>query len=334
MMKRTCLAAVAALVVAAPTQAAGDFRLVKSVTIGGDTFWDYLTFDAGSRRLYIAHGTHVVVVDTDSYAVVGDIDGTPGVHGVALAGGLGKGFISAGGSNEVVVFDPKTLAVTGRIPVGGRPDAIRYDAPTRRVLTFNAVSHDTTVIDAVSGRVIGTVALDGKPEEAVSDGHGHLYDNLEDVSQIVEIDAARLRVTHRWSLAPCQEPTGLAFDATHARLFAACGNEMMAVVDARTGRVVTTVPTGRHSDGAGFDPGTGNVLIPDGEGKLTVIHQDAPNRYHLVANVPTQPGARTMAYDPATQRFFTATADLTPNPQGHPRYQMTPGSFRLLVYEP
>lgn len=334
MMKRTCLAAVAALVVAAPTWAAGDFRLVKSVTIGGDTFWDYLTFDAESRRLYIAHGTHVVVVDTDSYAVVGDIDGTPGVHGVALADGLGKGFISAGGSNEVVVFDPKTLAVTARIPVGERPDAIRYDAPTRRVLTFNAVSHDTTVIDAVSGRVIGTVPLDGKPEEAASDGHGHLYDNLEDVSQIVEIDAVKLRVTHRWSLAPCQEPTGLAFDAAHARLFAACGNGMMAVVDARSGKVVTTLPTGRHSDGAWFDAGTGNVLIPDGEGKLTVIHQDAPDRYHLVANVPTQVGARTMAYDPATQRLFTATADLTPNPQGHPRYRMTPGSFRLLVYAP
>ena len=334
MMKRAWLAAVAALVVAAPAWAAGSYRLVKSVTIGGDTFWDYLTFDASSHRLYIAHGTHVVVVDTERYAVVGDIGGTPGVHGVALADDLGKGFISAGGSNEVVVFDPRTLAVTGRIPVGERPDAIRYDAPTHLVLTFNAVSHDTTVIDAVAGRVVGTIALDGKPEEAVSDGHGHLYDNLEDVSQIVELDPVKLRVTHRWSLAPCQEPTGLAFDVAHARLFAACGNEMMAVVDAHNGRVVTTVPTGKHSDGAGFDPGTGDVLIPDGEGKLTVIHEDTPDRYHLVANVPTQPGARTMAYDPATHRFFTATADLTPNPQGRPRYRMTPGSFRLLVYGP
>jgi DNA-binding beta-propeller fold protein YncE len=304
--------------------------LLKSVTLGGDTFWDCIYFDAPNHHVFVTHGSHVVVVDSVSYAVAGDIPDTPGVHGVAVA--MGKGFITAGGNNTAVVFDPKTLKATGAIKVGTRPDAILYDPPTRRVFTFNAGSKDATVIDVVSGTVDGTIPLGGKPEFAVSDGKGRIYDNIEDTSEIVEIDAKHMQVLRRFPLAPCTEPSGLAFDHRHARLFAACGNEMMAAVDAKSGKVVATVPTGKGADGAGFDSKTQDVLIPNGEGKLSVIHQIAPDRYRLVANDPTEFGVRTMDYDPATRRLFSATADLTPDPGRRPPWQMGPGTFRLVVF--
>jgi len=330
-LKRALLAAGCILALAVPAVAAKpSYHLLKSVTLGGDTFWDCITYDAANHHVFVTHGTHVVVVDSKTNTVAGDIPDTPGVHGVAVA--MGKGFVTVGANNSAVTFDPKTLAVTGKIVVGKRPDAILFEPASRRMFTFNAASKDATAIDVASGTVDGTIPLGGKPEFAVTDGRGHIYDNIEDTSELVEIDAKHMEVTHRWALAPCESPSGLAFDVTHARLFLACENEMMAVVNAKTGKVVATVPTGKGADGAGYDARTHNVLIPNGEGKLSVIHQDGPDKYHLVTNVKTQFGARTMDLDPTTGRVFTATADLTPDPGARPPYKIGPGSFRLLVY--
>ena len=305
-------------------------HLLKSVTLGGDTFWDAVTFDASSHHLFITHGSHIVVVDSGTYEPAGDIPDVTGAHQVAI--GLGKAFATSGTTNNVIVFDPVSLKVTGKVAVGTRPDGTIYDPFTRRVFTFNAGSQDSTVIDVASGTVDGTIALGGKPEFGVSDHKGHVFDNIEDKSEIAEIDAKKMEVVARWPLAPCESPSGIAMDRTRARLFVACENEMMAVVDAKSGKVVTTVPTGKGADGAAFDPQLRDVLIPNGEGKLSVIHQDTTDKYHLVENVPTQFGARTIDMDPTTHRIFSATADLTPDPGKRPPYKMTPGSFRLLVF--
>jgi YVTN family beta-propeller protein len=302
------------------------------VTLGGDTFWDGIFFDAANHHVFITHGTHVAVVDTRSYELAGDIADTPQTHDVAVADKLGKGFVTSGASNSVIVFDPRTLKTIGTIAVGTRPDAIVYDPFSRRVFTFNAGSKDSTVIDVASGTVDGTVPLGGKPEFAVADGKGHVFDNIEDKSEIAEIDTKTMDVIARWPLAPCESPSGIALDRIHARLFAACENEMVAVVDARTGKVITTIPTGKGADGAGFDAKTRNVLIPNGEGKLSVIHQVTADKYRLVENVPTQFGVRTMDLDPSTHRIFSATADLSPDPGKRPPYKMGPGSFRLVVF--
>jgi YVTN family beta-propeller protein len=305
-------------------------HLLKSVTLGGDTFWDAVTFDRPSGHVFVTHGSHVVVVDANTYDVVGDIPDVTGAHQVAI--GLGKGFATSGTTNSVVVFDPSTLKVAGTIAVGTRPDGTIFDPFTRRVFTFNAGSKDSTVIDVVSGTVDGTVALGGKPEFAVSDGRGRIFDNIEDKSEIAVIDTKKMDVIARWPLAPCESPSGIAIDKLRARLFVACENEMMAVVNAKSGKVVTTIPTGKGADGAVFDPRSRDVLIPNGEGKLSIIHQDTADKYRLVENVPTQFGARTMDLDPSTHRIFSATADLTPDPGKRPPYKMTPGTFRLLVF--
>jgi YVTN family beta-propeller protein len=305
-------------------------HLLKSVTLGGDTFWDAVTFDRASGHVFVTHGSHVVVVDANSYAVAGDIPDVAGSHQVAI--GLGKGFATSGTTDSVIVFDPSTLKVTGKITVGSRPDGTIFDSFSHRVFTFNAGSKDSTVIDVASGTVDGTVALGGKPEFAVGDGHGRIFDNIEDKSEIAVINTKTMEVTARWPLAPCESPSGIAMDKQRARLFVACENEMMAVVNAKNGKVVTTVPTGKGADGAAFDPGSREVLIPNGEGKLSVIHQDTADKYRLVENVATQFGARTIDLDPSTHRIFSATADLTPDPGKRPPYKLTPGSFRLLVF--
>jgi len=332
MSKLKAAIGVACLVVLAAPAAAqsSGIHLVKSVTLGGDTFWDALTFDRSSGHLFITHGSHVVVVDATTYAVAGDIPDVAGAHQVAI--GLGKGFATSGTTNSVVVFDPSTLKVRGTISVGTRPDGTIFDPFSRRVFTFNAGSKDSTAIDVASGTVDGTIALGGKPEFAVSDGRGRIFDNIEDKSEIAVIDTKKMDVVAHWPLAPCESPSGIAMDKRRARLFVACENEMMAVVNAKTGKVVTTIPTGKGADGAAFDPGSRDVYIPNGEGKLSVIHEDTADKYRLVENVPTQFAARTIDLDPATHRIFSATADLTPDPGQRPPYKMTPGSFRLLVY--
>ena len=251
------------------------YHVAKTIAIGGDTFWDYCLVDAAARRDYDSHGTHVVVLDADSQAIVGDIPDTRGVHGIALAPSLNKGFTSDGAANTVTVFDMKTLKPLATVNAGTNPDAIVYDAVTNRVFTMNGRSHDSTAIDAATNAVIKTFPLEGKPEFAVADGHGKIFVNIEDKSELVEFDAQKLSILHRWSLAPCTEPSGLAMDTKTRRLFAGCDNKMMAVVDADSGKVLATPPIGEGVDANAFDPETGYAFASTGEGTLNVIHEDS-----------------------------------------------------------
>lgn len=330
--------AMAAVVFSAQPLAAaeGNYHLLKKVVLGGEGGWDYLICDSAARRLYISRGTHVMVVDADTYKVVGDIPGTEGVHGIALAPEFGRGFVSDGRANTVTIFDLKTLKVLGTAPTGNGPDAITYDPASKRVFTFNGHGGDATAIDAASGKPVGTVTLSGKPEFAAADGQGHVYNNLEDKSELLQIDSRKLTVTARWPLAPCEHPSGLAMDTRNRRLFAGCHNRMMAVVDADSGKVLATPSIGEGVDANTFDPGTQLAFSSNGDGTLTVAHEDTPDKFTPVASVPTQRGARTMALDLKTHRIFLVTAEFGPPPaptpeHPHPRPQAIPGTFTLLV---
>ncbi|MEJ7811428.1 MAG: YncE family protein [Gemmatimonadaceae bacterium] len=315
------------------------YHVAKQIAAGGEGGWDYLAVDTAAHRVYVSHATHVVVLDADRDSVVGDIPNTPGVHGIALAPALGRGWTSNGRDSSVTVFDLKTLATKSTIKVTGRnPDAILYEPVTRRVFTFNGGSASATAIDAATDSVLGTIPLGGKPEFARADGEGSVFVNIEDTGELVKFDARTLAVRARWPLAPCEEPTGLAFDRAHARLFAVCSNKLMAVVDTRTGRLVKTLPIGEGSDGAAFDPATQLAFSSNGEGTLTVVHEDAPDRFTVVGTVPTQRGARTIVLDERTHRLYTATARYGEAPaptadRPRPRPPMIPGSFTILVLE-
>jgi DNA-binding beta-propeller fold protein YncE len=324
------------LLAASTLAAASGHKVVKRVEVGGEGGWDYLAVDAAARRLYVSHATRVVVLDADTYAPLGEIPDTPGVHGIALAPELGRGFVSNGRGGNATIFDLATLKTLGQVKTGTNPDAILYEAVSKRVFTFNGASHDATVIDAAAGTVRATLELGGKPEFAVADGRGQIFVNLEDKAEILAIDARELKITARWPLAPCEEPTGLALDNAHRRLFAACGNQLAAVVDADNGRVLTTLPIGRGVDGMAFDPERALAFSSNGEGTLTVIQAESPDRYQVVENVATQAGARTIVLDPKTHRLFLPTAQFGPaqpatpdNPRGRP--PIVPGSFVLLV---
>jgi DNA-binding beta-propeller fold protein YncE len=313
------------------------YRLTKKLNLGGEGGWDYLTFDSQRRRVFISRATHTLVVDAAGKKV-GDIPNTLGVHGIALAPALNRGFTSNGGSNTVTMFELNSLKTIREINAKGEnPDAILYDSASRRVFTFNGRSHDATVIDAIAGQVVGNIPLDGKPEFAQADGAGHIFVNIEDKSEISEIDSRALKVVNTWPLAPCQQPSGLAFDVAHKRLFAGCNNRMMAVVDSDSGKVVTTIPIGDGVDANAFDPGTGFVFASCGEGTLTVAHQDSPDNYTVVENAPTQKGARTMALDPKTHTVYLVTAGFGPPPaptpgDPNPRPAILPDSFTLLIF--
>ncbi len=309
-----------------------DYKVVKKATLGGEGFWDYLTVDPAARRVYISRGTHVMVIDADSLKLVGDIPDTPGVHGIALAPEFGRGFISDGQANRVTIFDPKTLAKIGEASVGTAPDAIIYDPASKRVFTFNARSHDTTAVDAKSGQVAGTLALGGKPEFAQPDGTGNMFVNIEDTSELVKFDAKKLTVLNRWKLAPCEEPTGLAFDKDHERLFSVCGNKLMVVVDSASGKIMTTVPIGGGVDGVMFDPAQRLAFASCGQsGTLVIVREDSPTKFAKVGEVETAARARTLAFDPKTHDIYTVTAQVgaPETPGGRPR--MVPGSFEILV---
>jgi YVTN family beta-propeller protein len=330
------IAFASAMAAAAEQQAAG-YRLLKKTVLGGEGFWDYLTLDGNGRTLYIAHGDRVEIVNVDS-AVKGEpITGLSGVHGVAIAPEYGRGYISNGRSDSLTVFDLKTRQKTTEIKTGANPDAVLYDGASRRVFSFNGRSADATAIDAASATVCGTVPLGGKPEFAVGDGKGNVYVNIEDTSEIVNFDSRTLQVLHRWKLAPGEEPSGLALDIANNRLFSVCGNRMLMVVDSKTGAIVCTVPIGGGSDAVKFDPGSGLIFSSNGEGTLTVIHQDAPDKYSVRETVPTVRGARTMAVDPKTHHVFLVTAEFGPAPAAtpehpRPRPAILPGTFTLLEF--
>jgi DNA-binding beta-propeller fold protein YncE len=333
---RRSFTAVAILLLAGLASAAGPgYHVVKTYKLGGGGGWDYLTLDSTSRRLYISRSTHVIVIDADSGKVVGDIPDTPGVHGVALAADLGRGFTSNGREGTVTIFDLKTLKAQRKIKVGDNPDAILYEAGTQRVFTFNGRSHDATAIDAAKGTVIGTIKLDGKPEFAVSDGKGEVFVNIEDKSELMALDPNKLEVKSRWPLAPCEEPSGLAMDRKNRRLFSGC-DKLMAIVDADSGKIVSSLPICDGVDATAFDDETKLAFASCHDGKLTVIREESADKFSVAENVPTQEGARTMTLDPKTHQVFTVTAKFGPPPaptpeQPHPRPTIVPDSFVVLV---
>jgi DNA-binding beta-propeller fold protein YncE len=328
--------AVSSLALAAPPASPG-YRVVKTVEVSGEGGWDYLTTDPAARRIYITRGNRVMVFDADTYASVGEILNTEGVHGVAIAPELSRGFTSNGRASTITIFDTKTLKTIADVKcTGENPDAILYDPASKRVFVFNGRTANATVVDAASGSVAGTVALSGRPEFAAADGKGHVFVNIEDKSAIAVIDATKLTVDKTWPLTPCEEPSGLAIDREHHRLFAGCSNKMMAVVDSESGKVVATVPIGQGVDANGYDPGTGFAFASCGDGTLTVAHAEAGDKYSVVQVVTTQQGARTMTLDEKTHSVVLATAKFGPPPSPttdnpRPRRPMVPGSFVLLV---
>ena len=312
------------------------YHVIKTYKLGGEGGWDYMTADATARRLYISRGTHVIVLDLDSGKNVGDIPDTPGVHGIALAPELGRGFTSNGREGTVSIFDIKNLGLITKVKVGDNPDAILYDPASKRVFTFNGRSHDSSAIDAASGKVVGTIPLGGKPEFAASDARGEIFVNIEDKSELDAIDPKKLEIKSKWPLAPCTEPSGLSIDRKHRRLFVGCDNKMMAVVDAESGKVLATPEIGEGVDATRFDEETGLAFASCGEGVLTVVKEDSPEKFSVAENVTTQKGARTMALDTKTHNLYTVTADFGPRPEPtadnpHPRPPILPDSFVVLV---
>jgi len=312
------------------------YQVKQKYVLGGDGGWDYLTFDAAGKRLFISRGTHVMVVDPYKGSVVGDIPDTAGVHGIAIAQDLGKGFTSNGRDNSVTVFDLKTLKQTAKIKIDGEnPDAILYDPSSKRVFTFNGRSKNATVIDATNDKVVGNIPLDGKPEFGVADGKGGVFVNIEDKSEVTSIDAKKAVVIKSWPLAPCEEPSGLAMDLKSRRLFAGCHNKMMAVIDADSGKVIATPAIGEGVDANAFDADKQLAFSSNGDGTLTVVHEDTPGKFSVVENAETQRTARTMALDTTNHDVYLVAAEIEMAPPAkegeRPRRTMKPGTFTLLV---
>jgi YVTN family beta-propeller protein len=345
---RLCFFLIAALTItvvawaARPSKgsAAVNYHIVNRVVLGGEGGWDYLGFDPQNRHLFVSHATQVLVIDPDTDKVIGNIPDTEGVHGIAVALELNRGFASDGRADQVTVFDLKTLKTIGTVKVTGHnPDGITYDPASKRVFTFNGRSGDATAIDAKTLKVVGTVNLGGKPEFAVADGRGMLYNNLEDKSTELAIDTHTLQIKSRWPMAPCDSPSGLAMDVKHDLLFAGCHNKIMAVISAASGKVIASIPIGSGVDANRFDPETGLAFSSNGDGTLTVVKEESPTEFKVVQTVTTEPGARTMEVDPKTHDVFLVTAKFGPMPpetsgQRRRRPPMVPNSFTLLVLAP
>ena len=325
---------------AAPALSAQSYTITHTYTVGGDGGWDYVVPDAANHRLFIGRSNRVMVVDMNDGHLIGEITGINGAHGTALATGTGRGFATSGNDSSVVMFDSRTFKTLGRIPAAEDADAIIYDPASRRVFTFNGDANSSTVIDPRKGALITNIPLGGKPEYGQSARNGMVYANITDSSQVVEIDAKNLRVTRRWSTAPCKNPVSMAIDTKHQRLFSGCRSGVMAISDYKNGRLITTVPIGRGVDGAGYDPATRDAYASNVDGTLTVIHQDTPNTYHVVENVQTAQGARNMGLDPASHRIYVVSAKFGPVPAEstatNPRRRapVVPGTFMVMVVEP
>jgi YVTN family beta-propeller protein len=314
------------------------YAIQRQFALGGPGSWDLLTIDSTANRLFIARNDRVLVMNTLDGSLVTTIADTQGVHGIAVAPDLGKGFTSNGRADTVTVFDLKSLVPTSTIPVEGHnPDAILYDQASKHVFTFNGRSQNISVIDPLKGVVIATIPAGGRPEFAVNDGVGRIFFNIEDTSQIGAIDSSATKRIATWPLANCEGPTGLAFDIAHKRLFSTCGNGVLVVTDAVSGRHVAEIPIGKGPDGAAFDGARGLVFSSNGQdGTLTVIHEDGPDHYSVIANVTTQKSARTMALDARSHRVYLVAAQFgaTPEPsadQPHPRPAVLDDSFKVLV---
>src|SRR5215469_10742353 len=329
----------AGLVYASPP--AGGYHLLKKYDLGaapgGMEYWDYITFDPAARHLYISHNTEVKVVDADSGAIVGSIPDLKRVHGIALVPELSRGFLSDGGADEAVMFDMKTLRVTGHIKTGGNPDCIIYDSASKHVFTFNGKTNDASVIDPRSATVVATIPMGGRPEYAVTDGQGTIYDNIEDKNELVAIDTHTNTVKARWPIAPADGATAIDLDVQHHRLFIGGRNKVLAIMNVDSGKIVQTFPIGAGVDTNIFDPDSGSLFVAVREGILHVFHEDSPDKFSLVEEAKTEFGARNMALDPKTSTLFLSSADFAPAGQptaDQPNPQPTPvsGTFRLLVY--
>ena len=329
MRKLFVLALPFALLPCALFAASTGYHILNEIKIGGEGGWDYLTVDSAAQRLYVSHATHVVVIDLATNKVAGDIPETPGVHGIAIAADLNKGFISNGRGNNVTIFDLKTLKATGTVATEMNPDDITYDSVSKRVFAFNGRSKSATAIDAKTGTVVATIPLPGKPEFAVTDGKGKIYDNIEDTAEIVEIDTATAKVTKKYALTGCEGPSGMAIDRKARRLFSVCGNRVMAISDPDKGTVVATPPIGAGSDGVVFDPGPGYAISANGDGTMTVVQQTG-GKYDVVENIATERAARTIALDEKTHKVYTPTAAYGQAAAGG-RASQLPDTFKVLV---
>ena len=314
---------------------AATYKVETRYPIGGTEGWDYITVDSSARRLYVSHGTRVDVLDADTGKAIGVIENTPGVHGIAIASNVDHGFTTNGKENKVSMFDTKTLALIKKIDVGAKPDGIHFDKATGRVFTNNHGSHDITAIDPDSGTVVGTVAVKGDGEGVVSGSDGLVFVNLEDTSEVVAFDAKTLEVKHRFAIDGGKAPSGLAMDRKNNRLFIACHNQVMVVMDATNGKTIATVPIGKGPDAAGFDAKEGLIFVSNGDGTLNVIHEKTPDQYEALETVTTQKSAKTMAYDRKSKKIFLPAAEVetTPasDPTQKPKKTIKEGTFAVLV---
>ncbi|HEV2096803.1 MAG TPA: hypothetical protein VGQ82_09900 [Chthoniobacterales bacterium] len=316
------------------------YKFLNEIPIGGEGGWDILTVDPDARRLYLSHATKVVVVDLKQNAVVGEITDTPGVHGFVVAPALQRGFSSNGKEAKVSVVDLKTFSTISKVGTGENPDALLYESRRGQVYVFNHTGKSATVIDAKTANVVATIPLGGSPEFAVADSTARrIYCNLEDKNEVVVIDTAKHEVAARWPLAPGEEPTGIAFDGAHHRLFVGCHNKMMAMVDTETGKIAGTVPIGSGVDGCAFDDATQLAFASCGEGTTTVAKEETPQKLTVVQTLNTERGARTMALDPQTHRIYLPSAQFQPPPPASPgaspaRPMIVPNTLKILVYEP
>jgi DNA-binding beta-propeller fold protein YncE len=325
-----CLAAAPGM---AADNAPSSIKVINRLKLGGAGGWDYLSFDVQRRHLFVSRGDRVLVVDVDGNKQIGTIPDTNGVHGIAIAQDLHRGFTSNGKADSVTVFDLDSLKTVATISgTGQKPDAILYDTASHHVFTFNGKSGNASVIDPAKNAVVATIALPGKPEFSAADGKGHVFVNIEDKSELAEIDSGNNKVLHVWPLAPCESPSGLAIDAAHQRLFSVCDNRTMVVTDAQNGRHVATVSIGDGPDAVTFDPAEGMVYSSNGEsGTLTVVHENDPDHYTVIANVPTQISARTQALDPQKHRVYLSSAQLGTDKDAHGRSQQIPDTFAILT---
>ncbi len=317
----------------ASSQNASGYHVTKTFRIASGGGWDYVAVN--DDKLYVSHGTQVNILNKDNGDSIGVITNTQGVHGIAFIKKLNKGYTSNGRTNNVTVFDLKTQKSSGRIATGENPDAIMYDDFSKKIYTCNGRSKDMSVIDPATGKVVETVALGGKPETAVSDDEGNLYINIEDKNEIAEVNTGTFKIVKRWSIAPAEGPTGLAYDKKTKRLFAGC-DKLLVISDASAGKVISKLAIGDGCDGVVFDPATKNIFTSNGEGTITVVHENSANDYKILQNAVTKRGARTIALDEETHLLYLPTAEFKPLAKNAPeneRPQMIPGTFQVLVVE-
>jgi YVTN family beta-propeller protein len=331
-MKNILLTVLLSLVVTAAGRADTTYQLLKDIPVGGDGGWDYLSVDSSGQRLYVSHGTKVVVINLANDSVAGEITNTPGVHGLAPAPELGRGMVTCGRENKAAIVDLKTLQILSKVDTGANPDGMLYEPGRQEFYTFNGHGESATVIDAKSSKVVATIPLGGKPEFAAADEKaGRVFDNLEDKSEVAVIDAKKYEVANRWPIAPGEEASGMAFDAKNHRLFLGCHNNLMVMMDSTTGKVLATVPIGEGVDANAFDPETQLAFASCGDGTTTIAREDG-DKLTVVQTLKTEKGARTMTIDPTTHKIYLASAKFEEPAAGQRRGKMIPGSFKILVY--